>query len=387
MEQIRSVLFSPLQSLYSRFDAERKKLDLPCPGGWENIHKEIKGTFPQLHLIDGAKIELSSALSSSFQVSHNFTWGSASYPPTYNFMAIRHTGKTLMTGQIDHDGNLSARANYNWIPTPMPEQPPAPTDPNQPQLPPIPPASNRLSSTSKLQFQLTKQAAHNTIQLEHDFVGSDFAVNVKAINPNPIDKPVSFDGKKKGSGRSTQTGIFSASYLQSISKSWAVGAEYQYQRLTPDNEESGLTYAVRWAPPPETLLPPPGFPEGMPSPYYPINPKDFTQVLATTYQPSTGLLHSSYWRKLNQRLEVGAEVQALITPGSDGRREAIANFGFKLDTVSSIIRGSVDSHGHISAFIDEKFTPGLALQLSGEIDYAKGSGGQGRVGIGFVFEG
>ncbi|KAJ1547924.1 translocase of outer mitochondrial membrane [Nowakowskiella sp. JEL0078] len=307
---------------------------------------------------------------------------------------------SLLTGQLDHEGNLSARANYSWIPNPAPEPVPQPA-PGQPQMPPTPPASNRISSTSKIQMQLmSKQVSHNTLQFEHDYVGSDFAINIKAINPNPIDKAPSYEStgskidKKITSGSSSfskhsttsVTGIFSTSYLQSISKSWAIGAEYQYQRMTPENEESSLTYAVRWAPPATPLEPPPGIPAGIQPAYFPVNPKDFTQVLTTTYQPQTGLLHSSYWRKLNQRLEIGGELQALITGGPEGRREGIANVGFKVDTAAATIRGSVDSQGRVCSFIDEKLTPGLSLQLSGELDYGKSGGGQGRVGIGFVFE-
>ncbi|KAJ3044665.1 translocase of outer mitochondrial membrane [Rhizophlyctis rosea] len=127
----------------------------------------------------------------------------------------------------------------------------------------------------------------------------------------------------------------------------------------------------------------------MQSPFPPVNPRDPTQVFTTTFAPASGLLHTTYWRRLNQRLEVCAELQALISKGGrmgDGRREGIATVGFKLDTIAATIRGQVDSQGRLSATVEERIAPGIALQLAGEIDYGKGGGGQGRVGAGFTLE-
>ena len=47
---------------------------------------------------------------------------------------------------------------------------------------------------------------------------------------------------------------------------------------------------MRYALDSPAVLPPPGIPEGMPSPYMPISPKDPTQVFTTTFSPSTGKL-------------------------------------------------------------------------------------------------
>ncbi len=151
-----------------------------------------------------------------------------------------------------------------------------------------------------------------------------------------------------------------------------------------------LTLAYRYAPPADKVAPPPVLPAGMPSPYMPVDPRDPSHVFTTTFSPSTGLLQSSYWRKLNQRLEMATEVQILTTPGENsqilGKREGIATFGFKLDTVFATIRACFDSHGKVCTVLEERIAPGVAFQLSGEMNYGKGQGGEGKVGIGFTME-
>jgi hypothetical protein len=143
----------------------------------------------------------------------------------------------------------------------------------------------------------------------------------------------------------------------------------------------------------------------------PLNPADPHEIGCVTYAPSQGLLHASYWRRLNHRypllspfffffffffffcfffyflfftfpafafsshakqtahthctcrMEVASEVQMLLTGGVEGRREAVANVGFKLDTVYATIRGAVDTMGKVSAILEERMAPGLSFQV------------------------
>lgn len=65
------------------------------------------------------------------------------------------------------------------------------------------------------------------IAVEHEVVGGDYSISVKAMNPNPLDAP------KRGGNGASVTGIYSASYLQSLSKNFVVGGEFMYQAPTP----------------------------------------------------------------------------------------------------------------------------------------------------------
>lgn len=97
-----------------------------------------------------------------------------------------------------------------------------------------------------------------------------------------------------------------------------------------------------------------------------MDPNDPTQVFTSTYLPSANMVHLSYWQRLNQRLEVSAELQALISPSTKsdfGKREAIATVGFKLDTVFATIRTAIESTGKLSTVLEEKVTPNMSFQV------------------------
>ncbi|KAJ3139080.1 translocase of outer mitochondrial membrane [Physocladia obscura] len=407
MERFAQQFLAPLNYVGESLADVKKRNQLGCTGPFENLHRETKGVFPTLHLIQGAKFDISSIMSQNFQVSHSFSWGAAQQPPSYHFSAGYQAKQYLMHGQIDDQGNLQARANYFWAyTTPSAEnslphlEPHAHTehqyDPNlspKPDAPtpaaptpPTPPPFNKPSLTTKFQGQLTNQPGASMLQYEHDWVGETCAINVKAINPNPLDAPAA---RTVGGPSTSVTGIYSISALQSISKSVSVGGEWIYQKLRPDASEHNYTLAAKWAPVSATPVPSPSsLPPGFPSPYMPVNPADSQQVLAATYAVSQGVLQASYWRRLNQRLEVAADIQMLITPTTEaagpGRREGIASVGFKLDTVYATIRGMFDTMGRVSTVLEERMAPGLSFQVSGELDYAKGGGGVGKVGLGFT---
>ncbi|KAJ3409909.1 hypothetical protein CcCBS67573_g01147 [Chytriomyces confervae] len=410
-------ILAPVAALADSVSDFKKRQKLACTGPFENLHRETKGVFPTLHLIQGAKFDVTSMMSQNFQVSHSFSWGASQQPPSYHFSAGYQAKKYLLHGQVDDQGNLSARGNYFWAYAPStpalphlephahtehqydPNLPPHPTDaPVDPatsaaaapaaQAPPTPPPFTKPSLTSKFQAQLTNTPGQSMVQYEHDWVGETCAINLKAINPNPLDAPAA---RTVGGPSTSTTGIFSVSGLQSITSSVSVGAEWVYTRLRPGAGESNTTVAVKWAPSSPGPVPaPPSLPAGFPSPYMPTNPADPHQVFAASYALSQGVAQASYWRRLNQRLEVAADVQMLITPnslaGGPGRREGIASVGFKLDTVYATMRGMLDTMGRVSAVLEERMAPGLSFQVCGEIDYSKGGGGVGKVGLGFTLE-
>ncbi|KAJ3105233.1 translocase of outer mitochondrial membrane [Phlyctochytrium bullatum] len=386
-------------SVVERLNAIKERNKLQCPGSYENLHREVKSVFTTHTMIEGARFDLTSVLSPNFNVSHSFQWGSSQYPPSYNFMANYQSERYLLSGQVDHDGALQARAFYFWTPLqmtqPVAESPAGDAekkgDVQTPQAP-VAPTVYKPSSATKVQAQLVTARSQSMVILEQDFVGNTSSLNLKAINPNPFDGPNASWGPTVGGGStppSSLTGNFQVAFLQSITQSLAVGGEFVLQRPTPDIAETGYSVALRYAPPPSPLPAPSTLPPGAPNIFPTPNPKDPTQIYSMTLS-SMGLLHASYWRRLNQRLEVGTELQVLATPGSKsggpGKREGLASAGFKLDTVYATVRGMIDSHGRVSSILEEKMAPGLSFQLCGEIDYSRGGGGQGRVGIGFSLE-
>lgn len=105
-----------------------------------------------------------------------------------------------MFGNIDHDGNLQGRGQYEL--------------------------ANKL--LGKFQAQVGSQTP-STVQLELDYSGREYSTNLKLLNPDPVE----------------ESGTLVASHLQSITKNIAIGAEYLYQQQGPKNEVH-VTYVSKY---------------------------------------------------------------------------------------------------------------------------------------------
>ncbi|KAJ7449824.1 eukaryotic porin-domain-containing protein [Mycena latifolia] len=288
---------SPLFNAYDRFALWRADLGLPHPGTVENLQKETKSTHLSNFIFDGARADLTKSLSMSplFQVTHSFALGSQSAPPSYNFGAIFGSPKVFLQGGVDHDGNVSGRFNYGWT----------------------------SSTVTKLQAQLSSQAGHNMIQLEHDYQGQDFSINGKAMNPSPTDG----------------TGIYVVFINDKL----------------PDVSEFSSSYLAK------------------------ITGTDKNWI-ATAQTQGLGILQATYWHKLSEKVEVAAELQVIAMPA---RREAITTIGAKYDLRLATFRAQLDSTGKVSALLEQRFTPTFAFLISGEIDHFKNAA---KVGVGVMIE-
>ncbi|KAF7722088.1 translocase of outer mitochondrial membrane [Apophysomyces ossiformis] len=184
------------------FTFHKNRLNLPNPGKFERLHFEVKDTFVNNYLFDGAQANILKELSANFHVQHQFSLGSQVMPPMYNFMSGYMTERTMAQGTMDNDTNLQAVVRHMW---------------NQ-QL------------AVKLVAQMTHMPGHSMMQLEGDYTGSDYSFNVKAMNPNPMEF----------------TGIYMANYLQSVTSKLAVGSEIVLQRPTPDMEETAMSLVGKY---------------------------------------------------------------------------------------------------------------------------------------------
>lgn len=164
------------------------------------------------------------------------------------------------------------------------------------------------------------------IQLEHDFIGTDYHLNFKAVNPSPAD----------GSG------VYIGSYLQSITKNLALGVESLYQRAA-QNSDLANSYLAK------------------------VTSTDKSWIATAQIQPQ-GVLQATYWQKLSEKVEVAADLQVINAPT---RRDAIATLGARYDFRAAQFRAQVDSTGKVSALLEQRFVPAFAFLVSGEIDHFK----------------
>ena len=165
------------------------------------------------------------------------------------------------------------------------------------------------------------------LQVEHDHQGSDYSLNFKAINPTPSDL----------------SGIYIGSYFQSLTKNLALGFETLYQRQSPQLTEFATSYLAK----------------------YTSTKKDW---IATAQVQPSGILQTTYWHKLGDKVEVAADLQVIAAPS---RRDAIATLGAKYDLRMSTFRAQLDSTGKVSALLEQKFAPTFAFLVAGEIDHFK----------------
>ncbi|PCH38164.1 hypothetical protein WOLCODRAFT_136074 [Wolfiporia cocos MD-104 SS10] len=310
---IQPVSGSPLVNLYNRFASWRTSLGLPNPGSVENLQKEVKATHLTNYMFDGFRADLSKALSVNpmFSVTHSFALGSQTAAPSYNFGAMFANNSVFMQGNIDHDGNVNGRFNQGWT----------------------------ADSVTKAQYQLSQQAGHNMLQLEHDYLGQDYSINIKAMNPSPVDT----------------TGIYLGSYLQSVTKNLALGFEVVHQRQTPEMTESTTSYLAKYT------------------------STDKNWIATATVQPM-GIVQATYWQKLSEKVDVAADLQLIAAPV---RRDAIATLGAKYDLRLSTFRAQLDSTGKVSALLEQRFAPSFVFTVAGEIDHFKNSA---KVGVGVMIE-
>lgn len=162
-------------------------------------------------------------------------------------------------------------------------------------------------------------------QMEHDYQGQDYSANVKAINPSPVD----------------MSGIYIGNYLQSVTKNLAVGVEGIFQKLSPDTPNISASYLLK------------------------CTGSDKNWIATAQFQPA-GILQTTYWQKLSEKVDVAADLQIIMAPG---KRDGIATLGAKYDLRMSTFRAQVDSTGKVSALLEQRFAPTFAFLVAGEIDH------------------
>ena len=197
-------------------------------------------------------------------------------------------------------------------------------------------------------------------QLEQDFKGSDFSLNLKTLNPtfSPFSSEI-FSGVAVGS------------LLQNITPQFALGLEVLYSRAQKGTPaDAGVSYLTR----------------------YVSAKKDW--IFSGQLQ-ANGALVASFWRKVSPNVEAAIEttLQAGMIPitdpvvgtpiGVQPTIEGLTTVGAKYEYRQSVYRGTVDSNGKVACFLERKVLPTLSILFCGEIDQFKQ---ESKLGCGLQFE-
>jgi mitochondrial import receptor subunit TOM40 len=177
------------------------------------------------------------------------------------------------------------------------------------------------------------------LQVDQDYTGRDFSASIKSVNPSILEGGL--------------TGIFIGSYLQSISPGLALGMEAIWQRAAiSTGPETVVSYVAKYR---------------------------GADWIASAQLQAQGAISTSYWRRLSDKVEVGADLNLQFQPGMGGRgglmgdlrKEGTATLGAKYDFRASSFRAQADSTGRISALLEKKVLPFVQVTFAAELDQLK----------------
>lgn len=319
-------ILSPFNDLYNAVATRRSALGLSNPGTIENINKEVsKDVFLNNYFFSGLRADLSKpfSMSPAFQISHSFSIGSP-VMPAYGFAAFYATDTTLLQGNIDNDLSLSGRFHYAWS----------------------------KNFTSKANVQIAN-GQPSMLQLEHDYLGSDFSINFKSLNPSILEGAF--------------TGVAVGSFLQAITPKLALGLETVYSAQSIAHPtDAAVSFFGRYV---------------------------SNDWIASCQLQAQGALIGSFYRKVTDKVEAGIEANLGLSnpqqgavmggPPSAPGIEGTTTIGAKYEFRQSVFRGQIDSNGKVSCLLEHRVLPVVSVSFAGEIDHAKNAS---RLGLGLQFE-
>ncbi|KAH6686288.1 mitochondrial import receptor subunit tom-40 [Plectosphaerella plurivora] len=289
------------------FSERRAKLGLPNPGTVENLTREVsRDAFTNNYMFSGLRADVTKAFSLSplFQVSHAFAMGERLNP--YTFAALYGTNKVFLQGNVDNDGQLSARFNWRW--------------------------SDKF--VSKSQLAVVPGTGQDMLQLESEYVGDDFTASVKAMNPSALDGGL--------------TGIFVGSYLQSVTPRLSLGLETVWQRAgMTAGPDTATSYSLRYKA----------------EDWVATAQLQAQGIISTTYWRR---LSERAQAGCDLNISLAPSGAALMGGPS---REGTATMGAKYDFRMSTFRAQVDSKGKISCLLEKRIAAPVMMTFASDVDY------------------
>lgn len=216
-----------------------------------------------------------------------------------------------MQGNLDNDGQLTARANYRW---------------------------NR-SFVTRTNVQIALGPNPAMLSVDNDYTGQDFTASLKSINPSIIEGAL--------------TGVFVGSYLQSLTPRLAVGLEAMWQRVAVQSgPETAISYCAKY--------------KG--SDWIASAQVQEQGALSTSYwRRLTDKVEAGV--DLNLQFTPGMGQGGLL--GAGARKEGTSTLGAKYDFRNSSFRAQIDSSGRLSCLLEKRILPPVQLTFAGEMDHFK----------------
>jgi mitochondrial import receptor subunit TOM40 len=178
-------------------------------------------------------------------------------------------------------------------------------------------------------MQIASGPGQSMIQIDQDYTGKDFSASLKSLNPSILDGGL--------------TGILIGSYLQSVTPGLALGMEAMWQRAAlHTGPETVVSYVARYR---------------------------GADWIASAQLQAQGAIQTSYWRRLTDRVEVGADLNLQFQPGMGGG--GLMGSGLRKEGRASTFRAQADSTGRLSALLEKRVLPFVQVTFAGELDQLK----------------
>jgi len=175
------------------------------------------------------------------------------------------------------------------------------------------------------------------VTFENEYQGKDFTAGFTAYNPSVLDGGL--------------TGVYIGNYLQAITPRLSLGLETVWQRQAMSvGPESAVSYVARYATP---------------------------VWIATGQFQGLNQVHLTYWRKIAEKIEAGADCTLMLAGGRGGGmmgrpgREGLANVGVKYEFRTSVFRTMIDSTGKVSCLLERRLAPTVQMTFYGDMDHSK----------------
>ncbi len=219
----------------------------------------------------------------------------------------------MLQGNLDNDGQLSARTNYRWSP----------------------------SLVTKTNTQIAPGPGQALLQIDNEYTGKDFTASLKALNPSALEGGL--------------TGIVMASYLQSVTPKLALGLEAVWQRPAMNvGPETALSYCGKYNGGDWTATAQLQAQGALNSTYW----RRLSERVEAGVDLNLSVLGPGRGR--------GGGLM-----GSGLNKEGMATVGAKYSFRTSTFRAQFDSSGRLGCVLEKHIAPSVQVIFAGDIDHVK----------------
>ncbi|KAJ9527261.1 hypothetical protein QJQ45_025530 [Haematococcus lacustris] len=294
-------------------------LELPAPVKYEDIQREVMMALKP-DLFEGMRFEINKPLNPNFFLSHSLFMGNMDLATGgrqqlktpmghYEFGANVVSDRYMLLGRITTEGRLSGRIKYDlaqWM-------------------------------AMKLHLQLSGEPGQSQAMLDTDLKGGDWNAQLKLGSPS----------------------FLGLNYFQSLTPRLSAGGEFFWLH---SNLKSGVGLAMRHQGTKHVATMQVGCRAS-------CRMLEIVCLCQGVYRciwqvATTGILSLQYAHKVNDKVTLATDFLWQFAT-----REATATLGYDATLRQCRLRGKIDTNGVVTAFLEERFSPGINFVLSGELDH------------------